>query len=99
MTIEMYYVTAAMLFAIGAYGAIAHRSAVRILISLELMFNAELLFLLAMASSIGALQGMILALFVIALTSSEIGVTVPIIVFMFRILGTTDVTRASKMKG
>ncbi len=99
MSVEMFYVTAAMLFAIGAYGAIAHRSAIRILISIELMFNAELLFLLALASYVGFVEGMLLALFVIALTSSEIGVTVPIVVFMFRILGTTDVTRASKMKG
>lgn len=97
--VTWYYVVAALLFAIGSYGAVVHKNAVRILVSLELMFNAELLLLLAVASTIEAVQGALLAILVIALTSSEIGVAIPIIVLLFRLTGTVDVTRASRLRG
>ncbi len=93
------FIVSAALFAIGAYGAVIHRNAVRILISLELMFNAELLLLLALASYVNPMNGFILSLFVIALTSSEIGVIVPIIVLLFRRFKSTDVFQASRLRG
>jgi len=90
---------AAVLFALGAYGAITHRSVIRMLISLELMFNAVLLLLVVLALLRAPLDGYILAMTVIALASSEIGVVVSIVVLLFRRLGSTDVTQAKTLKG
>ncbi len=95
---EAVYVLAvsAILFGIGALGAIVHRSATRKLISLEIMFNAELLLFLTLSTIYAPLNGPILAIFIIALTGSEVGVIVPIIVLLYRKLGTVDVTRLGK---
>ncbi len=90
---------AATLFAVGAYGAITHRNIIRVLISLELMFNSVLILLVVLAATRAPLDGYVLALIVIALTSSEIGVIVSIIVLLFRRLGSTDVTQAKTLKG
>jgi len=96
--IEHVYVLSALLFALGAYGAITHRSAVRILISLELMFNAELLLLVALAS-LSPTEGLVLALFMIALTASEIGVIISIIVLLFKKHRSLDVSRIRSVRG
>ncbi|GEM_PF-2905701 len=83
----------ACLFGIGALGAVVHRSATRKLISLELMFNAELLLFLALSTIYAPVSGPLYAIFVIALTGSEVGVIVPIIVLLYRRIGTVDTTR------
>ncbi len=89
----------AVLFGIGALGAIVHKSATRKLISLEIMFNAELLLFLALSTIYAPLNGPILAIFIIALTGSEVGVIVPIIVLLYRKIGTVDVTKLSRLGG
>lgn len=96
--IEYMFALSALLFALGAYGAVSHRSAVRMLISLELMFNAELLLLVALAA-LSPAEGLVLALFMIALTASEIGVIISIVVLLFRRYKSLDISRIRSMRG
>ena len=98
MSIELVNLVAAILFALGSYGALTHRSAIRILISIELMFNAELLVLVAL-STVSPSSGMTLALFMIALTASEIGVVISIIVLLFRKYRSLDISRIRSVRG
>ena len=95
---EYYVIVSSIIAGIGVYGLIVQRSAIRMLISVELMFNATLLVLITFMGFINPINGSILALLVIALASAEIGVVIPIIVLAFRTFKTTDVTKASKMK-
>lgn len=94
----LYALVSSIIAGMGVYGVISQRSAIRMLISIELMFNAVLLLFLTFIGFVNPLGGSVLALFVIALASAEVGVVVPIIILAFRIFGTTDVTKASKMK-
>ncbi|HJQ97102.1 MAG TPA: NADH-quinone oxidoreductase subunit NuoK, partial [Candidatus Polarisedimenticolaceae bacterium] len=67
------YVALAM-FSIGLYGVLARRHVVAVLLSIELMFNAGNLAVIALAWSRGLLSGVILVLFAIAITVAEVAV-------------------------
>ncbi len=94
----LYVLVSAVVAGVGVYGVISQRGAIRMLIAIELMFNSALLLLLTFSRFVNPLEGSVLALFAITLASAEVGVVVPIIVLLFRVFGTTDVTKASKMK-
>lgn len=87
---------AAVLFAIGAYGVLARRNAILVLISVELMLSAVNLNLVAFDVWRGdALRaGQVLALFVIVIAAAEVGLGLAIVLLVFRTRGTADVDRA-----
>ena len=69
----------AALFGIGFYGVLARRSAVLIVLSIELMLNAVNINLIAAASYLNgtgrfaAFDGQIIAIFVITVAAAEVG--------------------------
>ena len=79
MSLESMLIIAAILFAIGLYGSLARSNALAVLMSIELMFNAVNLTLVAMAKYIapaglkenlaenlgGVLTGQVFAVFII----------------------------------
>jgi NADH-quinone oxidoreductase subunit K len=77
-------VVSSMLFCIGMVGAVIHKSAVRVMISLEIMFNGTLLALLALSKYFNPLGGGILALYAIALSSVEVGLLVSVFILLYR---------------
>jgi NADH-quinone oxidoreductase subunit K len=82
------FVTAAILFGLGVYGALVRRNAVLLLMSVELMLNAvNLVFVTADATVRAALpaSGQIFALFVIVLAAAEIGVGLAIVLQLYRL--------------
>lgn len=82
------FVTAAILFGLGVYGALVRRNAVLLLMSVELMLNAvNLVFVNADATVRAALpaSGQIFALFVIVLAAAEIGVGLAIVLQLYRL--------------
>ncbi|RLE59041.1 MAG: NADH-quinone oxidoreductase subunit NuoK [Thermoprotei archaeon] len=99
MDATFFLIVSAILFAIGAFGALIHRSATRKLISLEIMFNAELLLFLSLSTIYAPLNGLIFSVFIIALTSSEVGVIIPIIVLLYRRVKTVDTTKLAEREG
>ena len=96
---EAYVALAVLIMGAGAYGLIANRNVIKMLISVEVMFNAALLLLLTAAASLNPIEGSLLAIFAIALASAEIGVIIPIALLMFRVFGSTDVSHVSRVKG
>ncbi len=88
----------AVLIGLGALGAITARSAVKVLISLEVMFNGALLALLMLAATIPN-EASSLALVAISLSGVEVGVLVSIFVLLFRRARSVDVYEIPGLRG
>ena len=97
----------AALFAIGLYGVLARRSAVLIVMSIELMLNAVNINLIAAASHRGYkdvgqvfanFDGQIIAIFVITVAAAEVGLALAIILRMYRNRSTVNVDEIDLMK-
>jgi NADH-quinone oxidoreductase subunit K len=98
--ISSYLTLAAILFCIGLYGALSKKSAVIVLLSIELMLNAVNLNLIAFAK-LGvnpSLTGQIFSLFNISIAAAEVAVGIAILITLFRNKGTTDVVDMDSMK-
>ena len=97
---EGFQVLSAALFCIGLYGVLARRSAVLILMSIELMLNAVNINLIAAAAHLdhGAFTGQIIAIFVITVAAAEVGLALAIILRLFRSRSTVNVDEVDLMK-
>jgi NADH-quinone oxidoreductase subunit K len=97
-----YLIVAALLFAIGLGGALTRRSAILVLIGIELMLNAANLNLIAFwryGPHPEALTGMMFAIFSIAVAAAEAAVGLGLVISIYRHVQTTDVEQISRMKG
>ena len=94
----------AALFAIGLYGVMARRSAVLIVMSIELMLNAVNINLIAAASHLDGtgrwanFDGQIIAIFIITVAAAEVGLAMAIILRMYRNRATVNVDEINLMK-
>ena len=84
-----FQVLAAALFAIGLYGVLARRSAVLILMSIELMLNAVNINLIGYAAFVDFSEsqralGQVLIVFVITIAAAELALAVAIILRLYR---------------
>ncbi len=81
-----YLALAAVLFAIGVFGVLTRRNAIGILMSLELMFNAVNINLVAFNKFIGPdnLTGQIFAIFVVVIAAAEAVVGLAIVLLLYR---------------
>ena len=82
-------ILAAALFCIGLYGVLARRSAVLILMSIELMLNAVNINLIGFAAFVdfGEAQralGQVLIIFVITIAAAELALAIAIILRLYR---------------
>lgn len=99
-----FQLVSAGLFAIGMYGVLARRSAVLIIMSIELMLNAVNINLIAAASHLEGVgrfarfDGQIIAIFVITVAAAEVGLGLAIILRMYRNRGTVNVDEIHLMK-
>jgi NADH:ubiquinone oxidoreductase subunit K len=94
----------AALFVIGLYGVLARRSAVLIIMSIELMLNAVNINLIAAAAHLEGggrfvqFDGQIIAIFVITVAAAEVGLAMAIILRMYRNRATVNVDEINIMK-
>ena len=100
MSLLHFQVLSAALFSIGMYGVLARRSAVLILLSIELMFNAVNINLIAFAAygDTVRITGQVIAIFVITVAAAELGLAMAIILKLFRDRGSVDVDGVDIMK-
>ena len=98
--LEHYLILAALLFAIGLYGALTKRSAIVVLMSVELMLNAANIALVAFSRYIVPLllTGQIFALFVMVVAAAEVAVGLAIVMAIYRNRETIDATQVDLMK-
>jgi len=81
-----YLALAAVLFAIGVFGILTRRNAIGILMSLELMFNAVNVNLVAFNKFIAPdhLTGQIFAIFIVVIAAAEAVVGLAIVLLLYR---------------
>lgn len=99
--LAFFQIVGAALFCIGVYGVLARRSAVLVLMSIELMLNAVNLNLIASAAFLdpSRFTGLIIAIFVITVAAAEVGLALAIVLRMFRNRATVNLDEIDLMKG
>lgn len=98
--VNSYLLLGAILFCIGLYGALTKKSAIIVLLSIELMLNAVNLNLITF-SKYGfhpSLNGQIFSLFNIAVAAAEVAVGIAILITFYRSRGSSNVTDMDTMK-
>ncbi|MPZ99732.1 MAG: NADH-quinone oxidoreductase subunit NuoK [Dehalococcoidia bacterium] len=100
MPLENFLLLSAVLFGIGFYGVLARRSAILILISVELMLAGVSINFVAFASYLDpeAFSGLIFALFVITVAAAEVGLALGIVLRIFRERRTANVDAIDELK-
>ena len=108
MSLEAMLIISAVLFTIGLYGALARRNVLAVLMSIELMFNAVNLTLVAMAKYVApagleenlsaVLTGQVFAVFIIPVAAAEIALGLGIVFAMYRSTESVDLTEAVELR-
>ena len=99
--LEGYLVVGAIMFAIGAWGALVRRNAVVVFMCIELMINAVNLTLVAFADYLPGARGAGVgyAVLVIAVAAAEVAVGLAILLAVYRTRKTVNVDEVDLMKG
>ncbi|MYC28687.1 MAG: NADH-quinone oxidoreductase subunit NuoK [Chloroflexi bacterium] len=108
MSLEAMLIVAAVLFAIGLYGALARSNVIAVLMSIEIMFNAVNLTVVAFARYVAplalresissVLTGQVFAIFIITVAAAEIALGLGIVFAMYRNTETVNLTEASQLR-
>lgn len=108
MSLEAMLIVAAILFAIGLYGALARSNVIAVLMSIEIMFNAVNLTVVAFAKYVAplalredigsVLTGQVFAIFIITVAAAEIALGLGIVFAMYRNTETVTLTEASQLR-
>ncbi|MDV2989166.1 MAG: NADH-quinone oxidoreductase subunit NuoK [Dehalogenimonas sp.] len=100
MGLNHYLVLSAVLFGIGLWGALSKRSAVVILMCIELMLNAAAIAMVAFSRYVTPelLTGQVFTIFIIVVAAAEATVALAIIMNIYRSRDTIDATKIDLMK-
>ncbi|MDO5701349.1 MAG: NADH-quinone oxidoreductase subunit NuoK [Bowdeniella nasicola] len=98
MSIMNYLVLSGILFTIGATTVLVRRSALIAFMGVELMLNATNLALVTFSRLHGALDGQVMAFFVMVVAAAEVVVGLAIIVSIFRTRRSASVDDVSLLK-
>ena len=90
-----------LLFCIGAFGVLARRNVILVVMSLEIMLNAVNLALVATASFRGGATGAgsLFALFIIVLAAAEVTIGLAIVISNYRNKRTVQTDTFDELKG
>ena len=94
-----FVLVSAVLFAIGIYGLVVKRNAIRMLFSIEIIANAANLNLIVFARNLHNVQGQVFALFSIAIAAAEVAVGLGIVMIAYRLYKEIDVEEFRSLKG
>ena len=98
MTPMHYVYLSVLLFAIGAAAVLVRRNAIIVFMGVELMLNATNLALVTFSRMHGALDGQVMALFVMVVAAAEVVVGLAIIMAIFRARRSASVDDANLLK-
>ena len=107
ITLTHYLVLSALIFSIGLFGALAKRNVVTVLMSIELMFNAVNVSLVAFSrflpvppsnTAAQGLNGQVFALFIITVAAAEAAVALAIILAIYRERRSVSIEDVNLMK-
>src|SRR5580704_19601548 len=101
-SLTSYLMLSALIFSIGLAGALVRRSAILVLIGIELMLNAANLNFIAFwryGPNPEALTGMMFVIFSIGVAAAEAAVGLALIIFLYRNIKTTNIDEVNSMRG
>jgi NADH-quinone oxidoreductase subunit K len=98
MTPTYYLLLSALLFAIGTVGVLVRRNAIVVFMCVELMLNSVNLTLVTFARVNGALDGQVMAFFVMVVAAAEVVVGLAIIMSIFRTRRSSSVDDSNLLK-
>ena len=93
-----FLIIAAVLIAVGIYGIVVKRNALRLIISIELIANAVNLVIVAFSRTLPNPQGQVFVLFSIAISAAEVAVGLGIMIIAYRFYKDIDVTEYKNLK-
>jgi NADH-quinone oxidoreductase subunit K len=98
ITATHYVALSLVLFCLGLIGVMVRRNFITVLMSLELMFNAVNLNLIAFSFRLGDLAGQVLAIFVITIAAAEAAIGLGLIIALVRLKDTIALDEADVMR-
>jgi len=92
---------AALLFCIGLFGALSKKSAVMVLMCLELMTNAVNLNLIAISRFVTpvSMTGQFAAAFIMVVAAAEIGLGLALVLALYKARNTVELDRIDRLRG
>ena len=99
ITAEPYVALSLILFCLGLIGLMVRRNFITVLMSVELMFNAVNINLIAFSFRLGDLAGQVLAIFVITVAAAEAAIGLGLIIALVRLKDTVALDQANEMRG
>jgi len=98
--LEDYLLVSAILFAIGVYGLVTKRNAMRLVFSVEMLINAANINFIAFNRYLWpAALGQTVVLFSIALAAGEAAVILAVVVVAYRLHDDVDVSELKNLEG
>jgi NADH-quinone oxidoreductase subunit K len=97
--LPLYLGLAAILFAIGAMGLLLRREPLVLVMSVELLWNAANLALVATARHFGDMGGQVFTFVVITLAAADVAIGLALTVLLGRTRGTLDADRLRWLRG
>ena len=99
VSIEHYLILSAILFVIGAYGIIARKNLIIVLMSLELMLNSANLAFVAFSRALGDMTGHVFMIMSITVAAAEVAVGLALLVSIYSHRETLDIDVLKILKG
>jgi NAD(P)H-quinone oxidoreductase subunit 4L len=100
ITLFDYLFVSAILFAVGIYGLVTKRNAMRLVFSVEILINAANINFIAFNRFLWPVAlGQTISLFIIALAAAEAAVILAIVVVAFRLHRDVDVAELKTLEG
>src|SRR4030066_246608 len=93
-----YLLLSGILFGIGVAGVVARKNVLIILMSVEIMLNAVNVAFIAVGSSLGDVTGSVFAFMVMTVAAAEAAVGLAILIAIYRLKETIDITELSILK-
>jgi NADH-quinone oxidoreductase subunit K len=95
---NFYLILGALIFMIGAVGVLTRRSALIILMCVEMMLNSVNLTLIALSRQWGNLNGQVFVFMIMAVAAAEVAVGLAIIISHSRHTNTTNIDDIKLLK-
>jgi NADH-quinone oxidoreductase subunit K len=97
--LEHLLILSTLLFLLGLVCVLVRRNLIMILIGIEIMLNAVGLLLVGASAFWQQIDGQVMVIFLMAMTSAEVSISLAMVVYLNRRKGTVDVRAFDEMRG
>jgi len=96
--LEYYLILSGIIFSIGVFGVLTRKNIIVIFMSVELMLNSINLTLISFSKFLGNESGQVFVLFVMAVAAAEAAVGLAIVIALFRLKQTVNISELNLLK-